>query len=151
MQIIKLTLHKDRMPDNFTGIVEWIDPNGIFFLIESYKDGLIHSFSDQPSYSLTGEVINQDWHKHGYLHRENGPAQTTITKNGKFIIKHYYLEGMEFKTEEAFLFYKKFKNNELNISAERDRISFDPNEFPSSEEFIRIIRMVFNSWKKKYR
>lgn len=64
----------------------------------------VHRDNDLPAVeSLEGSA----WYKHGFLHRENGPA--IINKNGQ---KIWYIEGQSRTEEEFKLFSEKKKLNE---------------------------------------
>ena len=57
----------------------------------TYCEDVLHSYDDEPSLVVTETsrgVVTKNWHKHGELHRENGPA---MVSDG---VEQWYYEGM---------------------------------------------------------
>ena len=84
---MKLITEADRIPDNFTGIVEY---NGTK---EWYRNGELHRESGPAIEDANGDKW---WYLNGKLHRESGPACEYA--NG---YKCWYLNGIKY-TESAY-------------------------------------------------
>ena len=91
MNIIKIK-HDREIPDNFTGIVEFIGGTKYW-----YKEGKLHRL-DGPAV----EYVNGDkhWYKEGKRHREDGPAIEYL--NGT---KKWYVEGLTHRIDGPAIEY----------------------------------------------
>ena len=85
---MKLITESDRIPENFTGIVEWANGNK-----EWYRNGKLHRESGPALEYANGTKY---WYLNGECHRESGPAIEWA--NGD---KFWYLNDKEY-TESAY-------------------------------------------------
>jgi len=68
------------------------------------KSGFPHSTTGPARITVAdyGKRITVQWHIHGSLHREDGPAVVDSYKKNGGIIKHFYLHGIYYYTQEQY-------------------------------------------------
>lgn len=80
-----------------------INENGhVAHVFNSDADGLPHSKNDLPSIASTAPWSSEKmYHKHGILHRINGPAiERRWVENGRWLVQRdYYVEGVYRRSE----------------------------------------------------
>lgn len=94
MNIIKI-YHEDEIPKKFTGQVEFISGDVLFF-----KNGKYHKEDGPAFFSKYGD---KHWFKEGKYHRFDGPAYEGV--NGT---KFWYIEGKECFPSEIMDYFNRF-------------------------------------------
>ena len=69
---------------------------------ETYINGEMHSVHDRPSLVVTdvatGLPIRLEWHKHGYMHREDNKPAEIVFENGEPTVSYYFQHGNVIKS-----------------------------------------------------
>jgi antitoxin component YwqK of YwqJK toxin-antitoxin module len=102
--LIEKYIEPSEILEDITGSIvkRWLD-----------KNGDLHSFMGQPAfiYYKDGQIITQEWHKKGVIHRDGDlPAIIEYNNSGKVIEKYYYKKG-EFHRDGDLPAYIKYDNN----------------------------------------
>ena len=123
---MKLITESDRIPENFTGIVE--DSGNKFW----YRNGKLHR-EDGPALEYANGT--KFWYRNGKLHREDGPAVECA--NG---IKFWYLNDKgytesEYKAESKFWYLNNIFYTESEYKAEMTKRSTTP---PCNGKIVEI-------------
>jgi hypothetical protein len=104
----------DRFISNEDPLTKKINKDVVLKVDENH---LLHS-NEGPAYVkrfINGNVFEEIWAKHGYMHRLGGPARKTFDYFSNKLLEQYFVHGRHYSKEEFDEYAKDMNKEELDM------------------------------------